>query len=69
MNAVLDRVSYSLAGVMATFGFATWQSISAAAGVVLALLTFLINWYYKAREDKREQEKHELEIERLKAKD
>ena len=69
MNAVLDRLSYSLAGIMATFGFITWQSFSAFVGVILAICTLLVNWHYKAREDKREQERHLLEIERLKKKE
>ena len=69
MNTILDKALYWLAASMATFGYMTWQNFMAFAGLVVAAGTFSVNWYYKARADKREQEKHKLEIENLKAKE
>jgi len=69
MSTILDKASYLLALSMATFGYMTWQNFIAFAGLVVAVGTFSVNWYYKARADKRQQEKHKLEIENLKAKE
>ena len=41
----------------ALFGGVTLQDVALWVGIITALGTFLVNWYYKAREDARE-EKH-----------
>jgi len=69
MSAILDKISYWLAALMAAFGYMTWQGFTSVVGIVLGVCTFIISWYYKAREDKREQEKHKLQIESLRTKE
>lgn len=43
----------------ALFGGATLQEVALWVGLITALGTFLVNWYYKAREDARAEERHE----------
>lgn len=37
----------------AVFGGVTLERVAIAVGIVTALGTFAVNWYYKAREDAR----------------
>ena len=41
----------------ALFGGATLQEVALWVGLITALGTFLVNWYYKAREDARAEER------------
>ena len=43
----------------ALFGGVTLQDVALWAGTLTAIGTFLVNWYYKAREDARAEERHE----------
>jgi len=43
----------------ALFGGVTLQDVALWVGIITALGTFLVNWYYKAREDDREEERAE----------
>ena len=43
----------------ALFGGVTLQDMALWVGIITALGTFLVNWYYKAREDARAEERHE----------
>ena len=43
----------------ALFGGVTLQAVALWVGILTALGTFIVNWYYKAREDARaEEERH-----------
>ena len=43
----------------ALVGGVTLQEVALWVGLITALGTFLVNWYYKAREDARAEERHE----------
>ena len=40
------------------FGGVTLQDAMLLVGVITTLGTFLVNWYYKAREDDRAEKRH-----------
>lgn len=40
-------------GVWGHFHNVTWSDLGVIIGILVALGTFLMNWYYKAKEDKR----------------
>ena len=42
----------------ALFGGVTLQHVALWVGIITALGTFLVNWYYKAREDDRAEKRH-----------
>lgn len=42
----------------ALFGGVTIQHMALWVGIITALGTFLVNWYYKAREDARAEKRH-----------
>lgn len=42
----------------ALFGGVTLQDVALWVGIITALGTFLVNWYYKAREDDRAEKRH-----------
>lgn len=43
---------------IALFGGATLEDVALWVGIITALGTFLVNWYYKAREDDRAEKRH-----------
>ena len=45
--------AYFTALCTALFGGMTLENIALWVGIITALGTFLVNWYYKAREDAR----------------
>ena len=50
-----------------TFGFSalTSQEVIAATGLLIAVLTFVTNVYFKRRVDKRQHELHQLQVAKL----
>ena len=42
----------------ALFGGVTLQNLALWVGIITALGTFLVNWYYKEREDERAEKRH-----------
>lgn len=42
----------------AVFGGLTLQDVAMVVGILTALGTFGVNWYYKAREDQRAERRH-----------
>lgn len=56
----------TVAGAAATvWGWATSSQFIGLAGVSIAFLGLLINWYFRARGDKRDQEEHEERMRKL----
>ena len=47
-----DKVAYAASGGAFLAGM-TASDIAAFAGIVIAMLTFFVNWYYKHKADKR----------------
>lgn len=45
--------SYIAAALTSAFGALTLQDAALWVGIVTAIGTFLVNWYYKAREARR----------------
>ena len=42
----------------ALFGSVTIEHLALWVGIITAIGTFLVNWYYKAREDDRAEKRH-----------
>lgn len=42
----------------ALFGGVTLQDVALWVGIITALGTFFVNWYYKARENERAEKRH-----------
>ena len=49
--------AYLAALCTALFGGVTLQDVALWAGIITAFGTFLVNWYYKAREDDRAEKR------------
>lgn len=67
---MMDRAStasYSTSGITALFGAVTMQEVGIIIGALLGIATFLTNWHFKHKTDKREQEMHELQKKQLEA--
>ena len=54
MERVTTPLAYSTSGSLVVFGFAL-NDIALLVGIVTGLATFFINWYYKAKEDARQE--------------
>lgn len=56
----------TVAGAATTvWGWATSSQFLGLAGVGIAFLGLLLNWYFRARGDRREQEEHEARMRKL----
>lgn len=62
MTDKASAVSYGVNSGVALFGALTLNEILAIVGVVLAIATFGVNWFYQRRRDKREAAYHELQM-------
>ncbi len=62
--AVASKMTYTGAGI-AGVGWLGVNELVAIGGFVLALIGFGINWYYRARANRREEERHAAEMARL----
>lgn len=55
-NDTLPYVGASLSaggGIWGHFHQVTWSDLGVIVGILVAVGTFLMNWHYKAKEDKR----------------
>jgi len=52
------------AGAVSFFGGLTNHEIAAFGGLAVAVIGLLINWYYRHREDQREQGEHQARLDR-----
>ncbi|RLV61065.1 hypothetical protein D5018_03910 [Parashewanella curva] len=57
----ITTTAYSASGITAAGGFLSVNEAALAIGILSAIGTFIINWVYKAKQNKREIELHELE--------
>ena len=62
--AVASKVTYGSAGLTG-FGWLFSNEFAVFAGIVIGLLGFLVNWYYRHRADTRLAREHEARMERL----
>ena len=53
--------TYAGAGITG-FGWLLSNEFVALVGLILAVGGFAINWYYRARRDRREQQEHEARM-------
>ncbi len=58
MAATGSKATYTGAGA-SVFGWLTSNEFAVLVGVVIAVAGFLVNWYYRHKEDKRQQLEHE----------
>jgi cbb3-type cytochrome oxidase subunit 3 len=56
--ATAGKATYAGAGT-SIFGWLTSNEFAVLAGTMIAIAGFIINWYYKYKEDKRQQAEHE----------
>lgn len=60
-----EAASY-VAGILTTIiGGLSLDDIAVIVGIGCTIGTFAVNWYYKRQENKREQERHNLEMNKL----
>ena len=55
MERVTTPLAYSTSGSLVVFGF-TLSDLSLIVGILLGIATFMLNWYYKAKDDKRKEQ-------------
>ena len=58
ISSISSNWAYIAAACTAIFGKLTLQDVAMWVGIITALGTFAVNWYYKDREDKREERQH-----------
>lgn len=44
--------AYTASAVTGLFGMVDWNTVATIGGLVLAILTFAVNWYYKRKNSK-----------------
>lgn len=54
---ITSASSYGTSGLMAAFGAVSLNEIALIVGIVCTLGTFLVNWYYRHKEFKRNSNK------------
>ena len=62
-EALASQTSYVTNGGVFVWGAMTFNQLLAAIGVVLALLTFVVNVYFQRRRDERDAEFHNKRME------
>lgn len=64
---VLTAASYSASATTAAGGVFTVNDLALWLGILLAVLTFFVNWIYQAFKDRRDADRHKLETQLLHA--
>ncbi len=62
--AIANKASVAGGGI-ALFGGLSASDIAAFGGLLIAAIGVCIQWYYKRKGDRRDQELHDAELERL----
>lgn len=55
MDRFTTPLAYSTSGTLMVFGF-TVSDLALLVGMLTGLGTFIINWYYKDKDDKRKEQ-------------
>lgn len=66
ISTAASKATYT--GAWATI--ASWflsSEFGVLVGVVLGVAGLLVNWYYRSRHDRRQQERHEMLLEQIRA--
>ena len=62
MNSIMERFSRNIAYICAwmqtAIGGWTLNDIAIISGIVLGVATFVVNWYYQAKKDRREEQRY-----------
>ena len=61
LAATGSKATYTGAG-MTIGGWFLSSEFAVLAGLVLGVAGFVVNWYYRAKEDKRNQVEHEIRV-------
>lgn len=64
LAAVGSKATYTGAGTT-FFGWLTSNEFAILVGACVAVGGFIINWYYRHKEDRRQQAEHELRMKEL----
>lgn len=62
--ATAGKATYTGAG-MSIFGWLTSNEFAVLIGACVAVGGFIVNWYYRHKEDKRQQEEHDRRMREL----
>ncbi len=63
-----SKVTYTGAG-MTISGWMLSSEFAVLVGIVLGVAGFIVNWYYRHKEDRRSQAEHEIRMRELTRKD
>ena len=63
VESLASQASYAANGGVFVWGAMTFNQLLAAIGMVLALLTFVVNVYFQRRRDERDAEFHNKRME------
>lgn len=64
LATVGSKATYTGAGT-SIFGWMTSNEFAVLIGACVAVGGFIVNWYYRHKEDKRQQEEHERRMREL----
>ena len=62
LDKIATDASYTVNVTVFSIGAYTINDLMMLLSIMFGLCTVLISWYYKRREDKRQSEKHELDM-------
>jgi heme/copper-type cytochrome/quinol oxidase subunit 2 len=65
IGTVASKATYTGAG-MTISGWLLSSEAAILIGIVLGVAGFVVNWFYKYREDKRQQAEHEARMRQIK---
>lgn len=65
-SAVASKFGYAGSGATIVGGLLS-NEMAVAVGMLVGVLGFAIGWFYKHKENKRRQEFHDLQMEKLRA--
>ena len=63
-SAVASKSTYAGAGT-SVLGWLLSSEFTVIVGIVVAVAGLAVNWYYKAKADRRQQDEHALRMDRL----
>lgn len=55
--------SYTTNSGLVIYGWLTVELLGVVFGILFGLATYITNWYYNRKRDKREKELHDLDVE------
>jgi hypothetical protein len=62
MDKTTTTMSYTASGATAAGGLLSLNDWALVIGIIVAIATFGLNWWYQARKDSRERELYEAQM-------